>query len=242
MSGMVAAPPIGLIDHLPDGSLGTAYPTRSVVIAGDTNFVATSSGTLPMGMAFDSGTGQVYGTPYATGVFVLTVSASSSNNPVVTKSYPFLVAPAGAAVPAHSVVDITVSPPDGGTATGTGVYTNGTTATVVATPNAGYQFVNWTENSAVLSASPSYTFTNIVNQSLVATFVAVPTLSSLTTQTNTLLLTWPTNFSSFALQQNSSLGTTNWVGTTNPVNVVGTNNQVLIPIRSGSEFFRLYLR
>jgi len=63
MSAYAAAPQLGLIDHLPDGSLNTPYPTRSVVIAGDTNFTVTTSGALPDGMAFDPPTGQVYGTP-----------------------------------------------------------------------------------------------------------------------------------------------------------------------------------
>jgi len=164
------------------------------------------------------------------------VTASSSNNPPVTKTYPFMVT-AGAAPP-HSAVDITVSPTNGGTATGTGVYTNGTATTIVATPNAGFAFLNWRENDAVISTTPSYTFTNIVNQSFVATFVATPILS-FATQPNTLLLAWPTNFTGFALQQNSALGTTNWSAVTNPVSVVGTSNQAAIPIQSGRQFFRL---
>lgn len=55
------------------------------------------------------------------------------------------------------------------------------------------------------------------------------------------LLSWPTNAAGFVLQQNSDLSTTNWVDTTNTVNVVGTNNQVNIPLLGGGEFFRLKL-
>jgi hypothetical protein len=239
MSAMAASAPIGLIDHLPDGEVGVAYPTRSLVIAGDTNFVATSSGALPGGMAFDPATGWVYGTPDANtaGVYIFTVSVTASNNPVLTKKYPFIVA-AGAFLPPHSSVDTSSSPPNGGTTTGDGVYTNGTTAAVIATPNAGFKFVNWTENGTVVSTAASYTFTNIINQSLVANFVAAPQLS-FATQPNALVLTWPTNFSGFSLQQNSDPGTTNWVSVTNTVNLSGTNKQVIISPLTGKGFFRL---
>jgi hypothetical protein len=238
MSAMAASAPIGLIDHLPDGEIGVAYPTRSVVIAGDTNFTATSSGALPPGMAFDPATGWVYGTPEEAGVFMLTVSASSGNNPILSKTYPVIIAQSGEILPPHSSVDTSVSPTNGGTATGDGVYTNGTTATVTATPNAGFAFANWTENGAVISTSASYTFTNIINQSLVANFVATPQLLLSLPQPHTLVLFWPTNFRGFLLQGNPDLGPTNWVTEVN-VAIVGTNYQATNSTVSGSRFFRL---
>jgi hypothetical protein len=189
-------------------------------------------------MAFDPVSGQVYGTPYQTGVFIFSVSASSSNNPVITKMYPFMVSAAGAVVLPHSAVDLTVALAGAGSATGAGVYTNGTTATVTAVPNAGYAFVNWAENGNVVSTSAAYTFTNVVNQSLVANFVAAPTLS-LVFQPNALVVTWSTKFSGFTLQQNSDLGTTNWVVATEPVVTVATNYQATILATNGSWFFRL---
>ena len=237
MSAMAAAPPIGLIDHLPDGEVNVEYPKRSVVIASDTNFTTTVAGVLPGGMYFDSVSGWVYGTPTNAGVFFIAVSVTASNNPVLTKKYPFLVG-SGVALPAHSSVDTSVSPTNGGTATGDGVYTNGTTATVVATPSAGFKFVNWTENGAVVSASASYTFTNIINQSLVATFVAAPQLS-FATQPNALVLTWPTNFSGFTLQQNLDLKTTNWTPAAEALTPVGSNYQATILTTNGPRFFRL---
>jgi hypothetical protein len=237
MSAMAASAPIGLIDHLPDGEVGVAYPTRSLVIASDTNFTVTSSGALPGGMLFDSASGWVYGTPSESGVFMITVSATSSNNPILTKSYPFMVAAAGTILPPHSSVDTSVSPATGGTTTGDGVYTNGTTATVTATPNAGYGFVNWTDNGSVVSTSASYQFTNEVNRSLVANFGAQLSLS--VPQAHALVIVWLTNFSGYSLQQNSDLRATNWVSVTNTVNVVGTNYQANIPATNGTRFFRL---
>ena len=238
MSALAGAPPIGLIDHLPDGQQGVAYPTRSLVIAGDTNFVATKVGALPAGMAFDAANGRVYGTPSESGMFLITVTATASNNPVVTKNYPFLVG-AGAFLPPHSSVDTLASPLAGGTISGDGVYTNGASATVTATPSAGFKFINWTANGMVTSSSASYTFTNIINQSLIATFVATPTLS-FAKQHTALALIWPTNFSGFQLQQNSDLGSTNWVSATNVVSIVGTNYQATDSTASGTRFFRLH--
>ena len=239
MSAMAGSAPIGLIDHLPDGQVGVTYPTRSVVIAGNTNFIATTNGVLPGGMAFDAANGRVFGTPNTAGNFLITVTVTTSNNPVLTKKYPFLVA-AGAFLPPHSSVDTLASPPSGGTTTGDGVYTNGTATTVTAAPNAGFKFVNWSANGTAVSSTASYTFTNIINQSLVANFVTAPQLL-FATQPNALTLFWPTNFSGFQLQENSDLKTTNWGTAAAAVSPSGTNYQAIIRTTNGPRFFRLKL-
>jgi len=238
MSAGVATPPVGLVDHVPDGQYGVTYTPRTVIISGDTNFTTSYTGTVPLGMAFDTSKAVLYGTPYTNGIFIITVTASSSNNPSVTKTYPFWIAASGQVLPPHSAVDITVSPASAGSATGTGVYTNGTTTTVVATPNPGYKFVNWSANGTVLSAAASYTFTNLINQSLVATFVAAPTLS-FATQPHALVLTWPTNFQGFTLQQSSNQRTTNWSNAAETVSTSGTNYQATLLTTNGPRFFRL---
>lgn len=238
MSAMAAAPPVGLIDHLPDAEVDTLYPTRSVIIAGNvTNFTATCSG-LPDGMSFDAVNGWVGNTPTSDGIFIVTVSVTVSNGPVLTKNYPLLVTAAGAVWPPHSSVNTTVAPANGGTASGDGVYTNDTTATVTATPNPGFRFLNWTENGVVVSASANYTFTNIINQSLVANFVPAPTLTVLN-QAGSLVLSWPTNFSGFSLQQNLDLNTPNWEIPVEGFIPVGTNYQAIISTTTGTRFFRL---
>jgi hypothetical protein len=238
MSAMAVSPPLGLIDHLPDAEAGTLYPTRSVVIAGDnTNFTATCSG-LPDGMTFDAVNGWVGNTPSVPGVFIVTVSVSASNSPVLTKHYPLLVTPSGVAPAPHSAVDTTVSPADGGSATGDGVYTNGTTATVAATAAPGFGFVNWTENGVVVSTAPSYTFTNVINQSLVANFVPAPTLS-LANQSNGLVLSWPTNFGGFILEQSFDPSTTNWNTAAEVVAPAGADYQATVQTTNSARFFRL---
>jgi hypothetical protein len=236
MSAGQAAPPVGLIDHVPDGENGVAYTPRTVIISGGTNFNVSYTGTLPAGMAFDTTKGVLYGTPFATGVFIFTVTATSSNNPPVKKTYPFLIS-SGAVVSPHSAVDTGLSMPSAGTTSGDGVYTNGTTATVSVTPNAGYGFANWTENGTVVSTARSYTFTNIVNRSLVANFV--PALMS-KPQPHTLTISWLTNFTGYTLLQCTNLHGTNWTGAAEGFGLVGSNYQATINLTNGPRFFRIY--
>jgi hypothetical protein len=78
---------VGLIGHLQDGQINAAYPEGTVVVAGSAPFIATASGPLPAGMNFDAVTGLLSGTPTESGVFSLTVKASDSNTPEITKTY-----------------------------------------------------------------------------------------------------------------------------------------------------------
>jgi hypothetical protein len=54
--------------------------------------------------------------------------------------------------------------------------------TVVAAPNFGYNFVNWTEGADVVSSSTSFTFTAEANRSLVANFALIPVATDVTAQ------------------------------------------------------------
>lgn len=238
MSALAGQPPLTLIDHLPDGEVNVQYTPRTVVIASDTNFTASVS-NLPDGLIFDPSTGYVYGVPsaLAPGVHIVTVTANSSNGPVHVKHYPILIATVPNPAP-HSAVDTLAAPLNGGTTTGDGVYTNGTTTTVTASPNAGYGFVNWTENGEVVSTAASYTFTNVVNRSLVAKFVPAPTLS-VVLQPGGFMLTWPTNFAGYLLQQNISLGTPNWSNAVEAITTAGTNYHANILATNRARFFRL---
>lgn len=79
-----------------------------------------------------------------------------------------------AAIPVGQLaVTLTSSPVAGGTNTGSGPYNPGSFVTVVATPNAGYAFVNWTENGNPVSTSTSYSFTITSNRTLVANYSTV---------------------------------------------------------------------
>ncbi|WP_395749385.1 InlB B-repeat-containing protein [Prosthecobacter sp.] len=67
-------------------------------------------------------------------------------------------------------VSTSAAPAAGGTTSGDGGFVSGTSTTVAATANAGYFFVNWTENGAQVSTSASYTFNVTANRTLVANF------------------------------------------------------------------------
>ena len=72
--------------------------------------------------------------------------------------------------PKSYAVSVTVNPAQSGTIAGTGVYSYGQTCTLVATPNTGYVFDNWTENGHVVSAEATYEFVVAGNCNLVANF------------------------------------------------------------------------
>ena len=231
--------PVGLIEHLPDGKVNTLYATRTVVIAA-VPFSVTTTGALPAGMIFSAATGQISGTPTQSGVFTFGLRVTATNNPVQTKTYIFAIAATGQVLPPHCTVEALASPADSGVTTGGGYHTNGTVATVTATPAFGFAFSKWTENGKAVSSTSSYQFTNIVNRALVANFVSLPPpLSFSQPAPGALAFTWPTNAPGLVLQQNTSLGTTNWVPVTNAATIAGTNNRVSILPLTGNRFFRL---
>ena len=63
------------------------------------------------------------------------------------------------------------NPVEGGTVSGGGIYGYGMTCTLTATPNAGYYFLNWTEDGEVVSYDAAYSFTVNDDRNLVANFV-----------------------------------------------------------------------
>ena len=67
-------------------------------------------------------------------------------------------------------ITINVNPTDGGSVSGGGTYNSGDEVTVVATPNQGNHFINWTESAIEVSKEPVYTFTATRDRDLVANF------------------------------------------------------------------------
>ena len=59
---------------------------------------------------------------------------------------------------------------ENGTVEGAGEYEEGTEITLTATPNEGYEFVNWTENEVEVSTDAEYTFEVLADRALVANF------------------------------------------------------------------------
>ena len=72
--------------------------------------------------------------------------------------------------PPINYISATSSPSEGGSVTGSGYYYTNRSCTVHATANAGYSFVNWTENGTQVSTNPSYTFTVNRDRTLKANF------------------------------------------------------------------------
>ena len=66
-----------------------------------------------------------------------------------------------------------------------------------------------------------------------------PLLRVLLTSTNTVVVAWPAPSTGFSLQQNTDLRTTAWTGITNTVNVVGSENQIIVAPPTGNRFYRL---
>lgn len=70
-------------------------------------------------------------------------------------------------------IAVEASPAEAGTVTGDGVYSQGASVTVTATPDTSdlpYRFVSWMENGAFRSANSSYTFNVIRDRELTAVF------------------------------------------------------------------------
>jgi hypothetical protein len=72
--------------------------------------------------------------------------------------------------PAQYTIAVSASPSADGTVGGGGTFAAGSSRTVTATANSGYNFVNWTANGSAVSTSASYTFTLNSNVTLVANF------------------------------------------------------------------------
>jgi hypothetical protein len=66
-----------------------------------------------------------------------------------------------------------------------------------------------------------------------------PLLSVAVTNAKSVVISWPTTFGNYDLQENSFLASTNWTNVTNPINQVGGQNQVIVMPTAASQFYRL---
>jgi hypothetical protein len=67
----------------------------------------------------------------------------------------------------------------------------------------------------------------------------VPPVLSIVPAGNNVLISWSATYTGYALQENCDLNTTNWTTTTNSVAAVGGQNQVLVTLPAGYNFYRL---
>ncbi|MEQ1749614.1 MAG: putative Ig domain-containing protein, partial [Prosthecobacter sp.] len=179
MAAVDVEAPVGLIDHVGEGKMNTAFADRTVVVEGAVPLLnITKDGALPAGMTFDLNTGVLAGTPTVSGDFNFKITASDGVSPDVSKNYTLVVAPANAPAPPSSLLDTIASPLDGGTTSGDGAYAIDANATVTAVAAAGFAFVNWTDNGTVVSTNSSHTLVMNVNHSLIANFVPTFTVTA----------------------------------------------------------------
>ncbi len=170
--------PVGLIDHVGEGRINTPFAARTVVIEGGFPFASLLEGALPDGMTFDEFTGVLEGTPTVSGSFQFKITASDAINADVSKNYTLLIAAADAALPPACLLDTTTNPVGGGITTGDGSFAVDADATVTATAEPGFTFLNWSDNGVAVSSNSSYTLAMNVNHSLVANFAPAHSIST----------------------------------------------------------------
>jgi hypothetical protein len=76
-------------------------------------------------------------------------------------------------------INATVNPANSGSISGTGVYNEGETVNLIATPNSNYSFINWTENGTAVSTDATYSFTAESDRTFVANFTIIDGISDL---------------------------------------------------------------
>ncbi len=174
----------------PSPGIGTAGSSLSLFVDGDTPYLAYQDGNGAVwadvyaqtnGWAPVSGAsvGSASSTPGSGSTISLFVDPetpyvayvdSNASDRASVATIPYTVS-----VSASPPAEGTVSLPGGGTSES---YIAGTPVTVTATPAAGYQFVNWTEDGSPVGTDPSYAFTVESDLTLVANFNATTVITN----------------------------------------------------------------
>jgi hypothetical protein len=146
-------------------------------------------------------------------------------------------------VPTYSI-GATVSPQVAGTTSGFGTFNSGDTVTLIATPAAGYSFVNWTDNGVVVGTDANYSFTAIGDRTLVANFSRelAPSMTFMRTDTNTIVLSWTAASTGYVVWESPAPESGNWTLSTNEITANGLLRKVIIPVARESRFYRLSSR
>ena len=159
-----ALPPVITCGSSASGLVGQSF-AYTVTATGATSFSATG---LPSGLSLNATTGVISGVPAAIGTFSVTLTATNSSASVT--------APLGVSITANYTLALSASPTSAGTASGSGTYQAGSTATVQETPAAGYVFNGWTGIDSHLITPPGGPVSTIVMNAshvLVANFIPI---------------------------------------------------------------------
>ena len=107
----------------------------------------------------------------------------TENGSIVSASPSYTFTPTGSGtlianfLPITYAVNAGASPSNGGTVTGGGIVNSGASLTLMAMPNIGCSFLNWTESGIVVYSFTNYTFTVTGNRALVANFTSPPSFT-----------------------------------------------------------------
>jgi hypothetical protein len=130
----------------------------------------------------------------------------------------------------------------GDLALGGGIHNAGGTTTVENTSRITGNAANGPDdvhNSSVLYQDDTSTIGVVIGNPAIIVQVSEPSPRISLTTSNTIVISWPYPSTSWSLQQNSELTTTNWVMTTNTVANDGTNNFISAAPSLNKLFFRL---
>ena len=149
----------------------TSNPTYTINVSAD----PSDGGTVTGGGTYEQGTSCMLRANPANGYTFLRWTENGQVIPGAGATYSFMVDRDRTLVAHFQQQNYTISvsavPTNGGTVTGGGAFHYGDNCTVIATPNNGYQFTNWTENGQVVQgAGATYTFEVTGNRTLVAHF------------------------------------------------------------------------
>ena len=171
-----------------NGTVVSTYPTYSFTVTEDASYVAnfemnsytitvtanpTEGGTVTGAGIYNHGAIATLTTTSNTGYTFI----NWTKNGTVVSTYPtysFTVTENASYVANFELNSYTITatsnPTNGGTVTGAGTYNHGATATLNATANLGYTFINWTKDGTIVSINPTYSFTVTENANYVANF------------------------------------------------------------------------
>src|SRR5215471_7091050 len=92
-----------------------------------------------------------------------------------------------------------------------------------------------------INATNGVATTNAILLDNVSMTLAYPPLNVSLSSSNSLVFRWPFTNSPYRLEANALLNTTNWVTLTNMPSNVGTNSQIVLPVNTSQQFYRLTL-
>ena len=134
----------------------------------------TNGGTVTGGGTYNYGqTCTLTATP-VTGSYIFVNWTKNGQQVSTNQTYSFTVTESAQYVAHFELqtysINVSANPSYAGTVEGGGTYNFWQQCTVIATPNEGYDFLNWTENGNQVSTNPTYSFNVSLDRDLVANF------------------------------------------------------------------------